>query len=340
MDELRKTPGRQRRADFLGLHSTTGPESPPDAQTVAWFGAFESPTQQLPQVAPKPPKVLGRAVPTKTVVVAEPEPRRRWGLPVFAAVLVALTIGVILGQTAAYQDSTVYASQRIVPTPADYSTPPVTPPAAAPTQPLPATGERVSAALGKARKLRFDIAGTATQVTIRSVDLGDRLYDIATLDGSAIPKVVNHAAGPRLDIARTGATGRLGAEVQLNSRVHWTLRLIGGAAEQEVDMRAGGLAGIELIGGASRTVLRLPEPKGTVRLSVTGGISELDVYPAGKTPVRVRLAKGATDAVIDDKAQHKVKADTILDSAGWKSAENRYDISAETDLSALHVDHQ
>jgi len=294
---------------------------------------------------PKPPKILGRAVPTRTVVVAEPEPRRRWGLPVFAAVLVALTIGVILGQTAAYQDSTVYASQRIVPTPADYSTPPQTPPAPTPTstpsaQSLPAVGERVSAPLGKARELRFDIAGTATLVTVRSVDLGDRLYDIATLDGSAIPKIVKNDAGPRLNIARTGASGRLGAEVQLNSKVKWTLRLIGGAAEQEVDMRAGGLAGIELIGGASRTVLRLPEPKGTVRMTATGGIAQLDVYPIGKAPVRVRLDKGATDAVVDGKARHKVKSDTILDSEGWKSAKNRYDITAKAELSTLHVDHQ
>jgi hypothetical protein len=327
MDEQRK---------ILGPHSSTGPEAPP-----SWFGAVNEPTQQLPRVRPKPPKVLGRAVPTRTVVVAEPEPRRRWGLPVFAAVLVALTIGVILGQTAAYQDSTVYASQRIVPTPAEYSTPPQTPPVPTPSaQSLPAVGERVSAPLGKDRELRFDITGTATLITIRSVDLGDRLYDIATLDGSAVPKIVKKDTGPRLTIARTGATGRLGAEVQLNSRVRWTLRLIGGAAEQEVDMRAGGLAGVELIGGASRTVLRLAEPKGTVRMTATGGISQLDVYPTGKTPVRVRLTKGATDAVVDGKARHKVKPDTVLDSEGWKSAKNRYDITTKADLSVLHVDHQ
>jgi hypothetical protein len=265
------------------------------------------------------------AVPEPTVV-HEPEPRPSRGLLVFTAIMVSLTVGVILGQTVAYEDSSVYAAARTEPVSAGYRTPA--------ESPLPSPGTRATAPLGSTHDRVLEVAGAAALVTVRSVDLGDRLFDVTTLDGSAVPRVASRDDGPRLELVQTGAPGRVGADIQLNSRVRWTLRLTGRTAEQDVDMSGGRLAGVELT-GAGRVVLRLPIPKGTIPVTLTAGTSELDVQ-AG-VPVRVRLGKGADGAVIDGKARNAVKAATILTSTGWKNAANRYLITAPARVNLLRV---
>jgi hypothetical protein len=99
-------------------------------------------------------------------------------------------------------------------------------------------------------------------------------------------------------------------------------------------MSGGRLAGVELT-GAARVVLRLPTPKGTIPVTLTGGASELDVQAGA--PVRVRLGKGADGTVIDGKGRNAVKAGTILTSTGWRNAANRYLITAPARVNLLRV---
>jgi hypothetical protein len=219
------------------------------------------------------------------------------------------------------------ATVRTEPVGAGYSTPPQT----APLPGAPAPGTRITAPLAGAKTHRFEVGGGADVVSIRSADLGDALYDITTVDGSAVPQVVG---GSRLELIRTGTPGRIGAEIQLNSRVRWTLRL-DGSTEQTVDLSTGRLAGLELTGGAARVVLRLPKPKGTVPITIAGPAAELDVQ--GSAPVRVRLGKGADDTTIGGKTRHAVKAGTLVASAGWKTAADRYDIKAAAKLNLLRI---
>jgi hypothetical protein len=356
MDGNTKKPTDARplnRPAVLGLLSRTGPEALPEMPAEPGQPPrptfADEPTQQFPVVAPRkpepptptPPKVEARAV-----IVYE---RRSWGLWVLTAVLVALTVGVVLGQTVADAPRTASAAAQTQPADAGFSTPPsITPSpsdqAAPPVQVppglgLPVTGQRVSAPLGKDRSQQFEVSGGATLVTVRSVDLGDRLFDIAALNDSAVPRVVTTADGPRLEFVRTGAPGRIGAVIQLNSSVRWKLRLVGGAAEQDIDMRAGGLAGVDLVGGASRALLQLPTPKGTVPLTVSGGASELVVQAGPGVPVRVKLGKGADDTVVDGKARKRVKPGTTLTSTGWAKSTNRYDLTAPAKIGTLRVDH-
>lgn len=362
MDKRVKLPPEARpinRPAVQGLLSRTGPEAPPDQRQPAGglpgrFFADEA-TQQYPVIAGRsaayppgtptprrlpPPKVAARAV-----IVYEPEPRRRWGLWVLTVILVSLTVGVVLGQTVAYQPRSVSAAAQTPPTagldaPPSVGTPSnATPGQSPPGQTPPLTGQQVTAPLGKARAQQLEVSGHAAALTVRSVDLGDRLFDIAALDESAVPRVVSLKGGPRLEFVPTGAPGRIGAVIQLNSKVKWKLRLVGGADEQDIDMLAGGLAGIDLVGGAARTVLRLPAPTGTVPLTVSGALTEFDVHAGSTAPVRVRLRKGADSAVVDGKTRKQVTSGTTLTTTGWKAATNRYDITATVKIGKLLVDH-
>src|SRR5262245_5371451 len=78
------------------FHSRTGPEVPPDL--VVPPPVIDEPTQKMHIIVAPPPKVAARAV-----LVYDQAPRKPWRLWAFTAVLVALTIGVVLGQAQAFQ---------------------------------------------------------------------------------------------------------------------------------------------------------------------------------------------------------------------------------------------
>jgi hypothetical protein len=262
-----------------------------------------------------------------TIVIYEKKSR---GLLIFTAMMVALTIGVVLGQTSMAELGGGSATARTEPVGAGYSTPPETAPPPGPSAPGP--GTRITAPLAGAKTHRFEVGGGADLVSIRSRDLGDALYDITTFDSSAVPQM---AGAARLELVRTGTPGRVGADIQLNSRVRWTLRLDGGG-EQTIDLSSGGrLAGLELTGGATRVVLRLPKPTGTVPITVAGPASEFDVRAGA--PARVRLGKGADDTAIGTRTRHAVRAGTVLSSAGWTRTTNRYDIMAAAKLTVVRI---
>jgi hypothetical protein len=184
----------------------------------------------------------------------------------------------------------------------------------------PAPPSRLTAPLGAVRTRVLEVAGSAAALHVRSADLGATLFDIATTGPGAAPRLTDSDRGTRLELTGTGA------EIQLNAEVAWTLRLTGGSPEHTVDMRAGGVAGLEVSGGTGRVELWLPAPKGTTRLSVTGPVGELVVRTPAGTPVRLKLDDGATSATVDGRTRRKVKAGTTLTPPGWSTAKNRYDL--------------
>jgi hypothetical protein len=344
VDQFDGGPSAQPPADALiRLRAWTRTGTPPAAAGApadtpfSYFG--DEPTQTLPVIAaasPAPPSQTPPApvVAARAVIVYQPEPRRPWRLWVFTAVLVALTVGVVLGQTVAFQPtfrSSANAQAGEVPT---FGTP-------VPSVPSPpVAGQRVTAPLGSAKTRLFEVVGDATALHIRSANLGNLLFSITAVDHSAVPKLVNTARGPQLELVRTDIGGTVGADIVLNAKVSWTVRLAGRSTEQDIDMRTGGLAGVELAGGASRVTLELPKPKGTASLSVTAAVQELDIQAAAGTPVRLRLGKGASVATVDGTTFRTVKPGTALTSAGWKSARNRYDVATSATVNSASVDHR
>ena len=298
----------------------------PQGRPALSDNALVEPTRLLSQVTPRP-KVTARAV-----IVYEPEPRPRRGLWWFTAMLVALTVGVILGQTSAYQEPSRRSVTAAQAAPlATYETP-----AAAPTPSGPVPGPQITAQLGSAKSRLLEVTGAATALRIRSADLGPMLFSVDTADGSAMPGFVDTPGGPRLSLIRTGldATG-----IQLNSKVRWTIRLTGEATTQEIDMRAGGLAGIELAGGSADATLELPRPAKAVALRVTGTVGNLRIQAGDDVPVRLRLGQGADSETLDGTQRQNAKPGTVLASPGWQSAKKRYDIRADIRLASVIVDH-
>jgi hypothetical protein len=347
----RQTTPAQPPVDAVPVAGSAPPPTAgqPLVDPLPWPNFGDEPTQHLPFVksttAGRPPPLRFPPVPAssatppveaRAVIVYTPEPRRSWGLLVLTAILVALTTGVVLGQTVANQPRSRSASAALAQPVPSYSTPAeaaVSPP----DQSSRPAGQLVSAPLGSAKTRRIEVTGGSTTLKVRTADLGTLLYRINTLDASAIPQIADTEMGSRLELIRTGAPGVIGAEIQLNAAVNWTIVLTGGSAEQDLDLRAGGLTRLELAGGAARAVLRLPGPKGTVGVSVTGTVNELTISADKGAPVRVRLGKGAATAILDGTARRKVTAGTALTSTGWGSARNRYDVTTTAQIDTVRV---
>ena len=287
---------------------------------------LNEPTQTLPTVQPL--KVAARAV-----IVYQETVRRPWRLWAFTAVLVALTVGVVLGQTVAFEPtyrSSANANAAVVPTPPPTASP-------APTPSWPDAAHRVTAPLGRTKVRTLILTGTAAVLHVHSADLGKSLYDIATTDRSAVPRLTSTGKAATLDLIRTSDDGTVGADIQLNSKVAWTLQLAGGLNEQSIDMQAGGLAGLQLTGGSAHTAILLPAPRGTVPLSLKGPLGDLTVSSRSGVPLRLKLTDGANSAVINGKPHPSPKPGTTVTPGGWSKAKNRYDLTTAGQVTAVLI---
>jgi hypothetical protein len=333
-----------------GTEPGAQPGGEPGAQPGGEPGAqsrrcLEEPTVTLPVIAAatvprrKPP---ARAVAARAVIVYEQVPSRPWRLWVFTAVLVALTVGVVLGQAVAYEPAgrpAADARAAVVPAPDGPAAPQqVTSPQQVTAPQQVTSPQRVSLPRGPERARLLEVTGASAVLRIRSAYLGDVLLGAAPVDAGAAPTLTDTARGPRVDLARTGAAGTVGADIELNAAVSWTIRLTGGSADADIDMRAGGLAGVDL-GGAGRAVLHLPQPRGTTRLSVGGAVSDLTVHAWPGTPLRLRLGVGARLARVDGTTHRTVQPGTAFTPRGWKSAPARYDVATSGTIGSLTADH-
>jgi hypothetical protein len=321
------SPARPRRPETLS--DLPKPQSPPVAQPRPEpQRVLNEPTQALPTV--KPLKAAARAV-----IVYQETVRRPWRLWAFTAVLVALTVGVVLGQTVAFEPtyrSSANANAAVVPPPV-----PSLSPSAPPTPSWPDAAHHVTAPLGSTRTRTLVLTGTSSILHVRSADLGRSLYDIATTDRSAVPRITSTKQAATLDLIATGDDGTVGADIQLNSRVAWTLKLAGGLSEQSIDMQAGGLAALHLTGGSAHTAILLAPARGTVPLTVKGPLGDLTVSSRTPVPLRLNLTDGAGSAVLNGRTHRSPGSGTILTAGGWSKARNRYDLTTTGQVTAALI---
>lgn len=202
----------------------------------------------------------------------------------------------------------------------------------------PAVEHNVSGARDGRSEAQFEIVSGADRVSVRSAELGEDMYRVSTpMDGNLSPEVTDSGGQIQLRLNNVGGTGPAAVEVLLNAAVRWQLRLAGGGTEEHVDFRSGRLGGIELVGGASRIDIALPNPQGTLLVRLGAGAGSLSVNLRPGPPVQVKLTNGAGTLSVDDKSQTGLGAGTTVTPAGWQEATDRYDIEAVGGVSALIV---
>ncbi|HEX8632173.1 MAG TPA: hypothetical protein VF755_28775, partial [Catenuloplanes sp.] len=206
--------------------------------------------------------------------------------------------------------------------------------------PDPAAAHTVSAPRNGRDEASFDLVNGTTTVKLHTGDLGDDLFRVETPVGSdVLPRPVEQGDRVQLHLVDSGEDGPGSVDITLNSQVRWALRLTGGAAEHVIDMSEGELSGLEILGGATRVELNLPEPDGTMRVKMTGGVNEFAVGTPAGTPVRLRIGSGAAQVVLDGKTHRGIAPGRVFVPTRWGHADDRVELDAVAGVGTLTLSH-
>ncbi|MEU7908248.1 hypothetical protein [Actinoplanes sp. NPDC049118] len=182
------------------------------------------------------------------------------------------------------------------------------------------------------------VRDAASRVEVRLADLPGLLYRISTpADSGLAPAVTGTPGRVRLGLRPTGADGPDTVEILLNRAVRWDIRLPAGAGEQHLDLASGRIRRVELGSGTGLVSMRLPPPRGTVPIKLTGGVGEIAVaIPAG-TPLGFRLRGGAELVAVPWTRRARAEAGVLVAPAGWVTARNRYAVDVESEVGTVTV---
>jgi hypothetical protein len=184
----------------------------------------------------------------------------------------------------------------------------------------------------------FELVDGADVVQVSVGDLGDDLVEVATpAESKVVAQVDAKESSVVARLRGTGLGGPALVAVVLSDDVRWKVRLTGGASDQTVDLTRGLGGDVEFVAGTSRAEVLLPAAKGTQRLSLAGGASQLTVRLTGNAPVRVATKDGAGDVTIDGQSRTGMPGNAVFTSPGWDAAPARFDIDAISGVSALEV---
>ncbi|HET6530953.1 MAG TPA: hypothetical protein VFH03_10135, partial [Actinoplanes sp.] len=198
-------------------------------------------------------------------------------------------------------------------------------------------GKVASAPLDDRKTASFELVAATTKVTVRSRDLGDDLYRIASAgDSGTAPRPVLEDNRVQLLLSPDGDGASGVVEVVLSNKVTWGLRFVGGTDEQIIDFTGGRISELDLAGASRRVDLNLPAPTGTVPVRVTGAIEDFSITSPAGNPVRVQVDSGAKTVAAGDRTLRDVEPGSTLTPKGWK-VPNRYDVDAASRVTLLSV---
>lgn len=194
-----------------------------------------------------------------------------------------------------------------------------------------AVGEVVTGELAGRQKAELDVLSGSDTVVVRAADLGDELFR-ASAGARNVP--VADVSGSVVRVSLTGS-GAAHLVVELNDRVHWRIRLDGGAKQATVGMAEGRLTALDFGAGNARIEASLPVPRGTVPVRMTGGASVFDLRLPRDVATQVRMTGGAASVTIDGTVHTGIPGGTVYTPPGWHDATNRYLIDNTAGVSAL-----
>jgi hypothetical protein len=124
--------------------------------------------------------------------------------------------------------------------------------------------------------------------------------------------------------------------VKLNSAAAWSLDIHGGAAYLDADLAGLRVQAVSFHSGVAHSRLALGRPTGrcTIRLS---SLKDLRVERPADVPVRVEIAKGATNIALDDRRFGAVGNGLTDNTPGYDAMEDRYLLVVSSGVDGLTV---
>jgi DNA-binding MarR family transcriptional regulator len=209
-------------------------------------------------------------------------------------------------------------------------------------------GEMFSAPLRDAQVGRLSFASGAPRLALRAAPLGptaearmvaelahsrlelttdvgaDRLCR-ATF-GGAIPEVKTRDGSVRVRYKRRIDWRPRDARIALSPEVIWDVDISGGLSEMKADLRGLRLGRFDLRGGVDALHLRLPAPRGRVRVRASGSSADVELSLLPGTAARMRISGGAQRIAFGDQRMRQVHGELRLETRDAGEATDRYEI--------------
>src|SRR5262245_36866671 len=113
----------------------------------------------------------------------------------------------------------------------------------------------------------------------------------------------------------------------LNTKIPWTIQLVGGVQRIEADLRSVDLRSLDLTGGVDKALIEVGRPTGETALRVVGGVKTLRFARPTGVPVRLNAVGGVSDVSLDGTRLGKKGGEARLESTGWSGARDRIDMT-------------
>lgn len=327
---------------------------PPPVDHYEWPGADPvggRPTRELPP-ARRPD------APVRPHRDARSRRRRPWWKPVLGAGLaVVVTSGVLVltrtfGMTTAteknlvQQPSATVAEQPSGPPevgPVSVAPPPASSPVAesaspsAPPPPSPPAPRSPEPTALPFTAGTFELIDGTTELNVTLRSLGAEVFRVSTPEDSGVtPQVTVTGSTVRLGVTRNGKDGRAVVDLVLNRDVAWALRLTAGVEETSLDLSGGRIRRIDLIGGAARVAMVLPDQRTALPIRMSGGLNTWRIETEGEPNARVLLRDGGGTVQLGEERFDGVARGTTLETGSGEPA-GRLDIDAVAGLGTLIV---
>jgi DNA-binding MarR family transcriptional regulator len=198
-------------------------------------------------------------------------------------------------------------------------------------------GGEYSAPLAGASRGRLVLASDAGRIRLAGGAPDDELVR-ATFTGP-MPDVrasggditVRYPRQPRSEL------GARVARLALNASIPWTIDVDGDVGDFAASLRDLRLERFEVDGDVARLHVELPTPSGTVAVRLAGDVASGRFDRPTSVPVALRIVGDAVHVRLDDRRKNLVSDGLRLESEGFASTPDRYEIEVLGDVAALRV---
>ncbi|MFC7533658.1 hypothetical protein [Actinoplanes sp. GCM10030250] len=205
-----------------------------------------------------------------------------------------------------------------------------------PPHPFPTKPDRVLAGpLQDRTGAWLTLGDAASRVRVQFATLPGLLYRISTgPDSGVAPVVSRHGGRVAVRLRGTGRDGLDEVRIVLNRDVRWDIRLPAGAGEQQLQLRKGRVARVDL-GASGLAEVWLSDPVGTVPVTFTGGIGTAVLVARTAAPFKIRFDQGAGSVETPWAVNNGTAAGTVLRERGYARAADRYLVRVKGGLGHL-----
>ncbi|WP_051809586.1 hypothetical protein [Actinoplanes subtropicus] len=296
------------------------------------------------------PPAYGETPQPNRVISAPPPPARR-GLRLLLGALAVLVFvggsGVVLARLVLRSHTTTVTSAPTAPAGTADPTPsppvsiePAPPPAATSTAspppqtvtiaPPPATLPFTSGS--------FELGSDVAVLNVSVAAIGTDPVRVSTPGGSGLrTRLTRDGSSVKLTTTVVDKNGSGQVDVQLNSKVTWSLLLTGGAREENFALAKAWLRQIDLVGGVAQITMALPTPDETLPIRMTGGVNTWKITTPVRVPVKVLLRDGGGRVKLNGDETKGIDRNTTLRSKGGDNDSGGLDIDAVDGLGTLIV---